>query len=345
MDSAVTAALAAREHRLAFLHANYGQRTEAKELACFHALADHFGGRGAAGRRLLRLSRPIGGSSLTDRAIPVREGEPVDGVVPTSYVPFRNAHLLAAATSWAEVLGARVALRRRGVGGLVGLSRLPARVLPRVRGGDPARARGRRRDLRIVTPGDRDVARPRSSGRGVDARASRSRRPGPATRPRSGLRRSASPAACGSRASARRGPPTRFPTATAARETLVRFPVRAALEDTTMKRVLLAAGLLLGLALPRGPRPRPRRAPPAARSLDDAGPAHRRTRRSTIDFQGGITRKFETKTNKKGEFMQVGHAARPLPAHRQQGRLPAGGRRRLRIGLGDPTERPRLQAA
>ena len=43
MDSAVTAALAAREHRLAFLHANYGQRTEAKELACFHALADHFG--------------------------------------------------------------------------------------------------------------------------------------------------------------------------------------------------------------------------------------------------------------------------------------------------------------
>ncbi len=106
MDSAVTAALAAREHRLAFLHANYGQRTEAKELACFQALADHFG----AGRRLVvdfSDLRQIGGSSLTDAAIPVREGEPVDGVVPTSYVPFRNAHLLAAAVSWGEVVGAR----------------------------------------------------------------------------------------------------------------------------------------------------------------------------------------------------------------------------------------------
>jgi len=106
MDSAVTAALAACEHRLAFLHANYGQRTEAKELACFQALADHF----AAGPRLVvdfSDLRQIGGSSLTDAAIPVREGEPVDGVVPTSYVPFRNAHLLAAAVSWGEVIGAR----------------------------------------------------------------------------------------------------------------------------------------------------------------------------------------------------------------------------------------------
>ena len=106
MDSAVTAALAAREHRLAFLHGNYGQRTEAKELACFHALADHFG---AERRLVVDFSdlRQIGGSSLTDAAIPVREGEPVDGVVPSSYVPFRNAHLLAAAVSWGEVLGAR----------------------------------------------------------------------------------------------------------------------------------------------------------------------------------------------------------------------------------------------
>ena len=106
MDSAVTAALAAREHRVAFLHANYGQRTEAKELACFHALADHFA---AEARLVVDFSdlRQIGGSSLTDASVPVREGEPVDGVVPTSYVPFRNAHLLAAATSWAEVLGAR----------------------------------------------------------------------------------------------------------------------------------------------------------------------------------------------------------------------------------------------
>ncbi len=106
MDSAVAAALLAREHRLACLHANYGQRTEARELACFQALADHFG---AEARLVVDLStlRAIGGSSLTDASIPVREGEPVEGLVPSSYVPFRNAHLLAAATSWAELLGAK----------------------------------------------------------------------------------------------------------------------------------------------------------------------------------------------------------------------------------------------
>ncbi len=105
MDSAVTAALAAREHRLAFLHADYGQRTEARERACFEALAEALG---AEARLVVDFPalRQIGGSSLTDRRIPVREGEPVAGVVPSSYVPFRNAHLLAAATSWAEVIGA-----------------------------------------------------------------------------------------------------------------------------------------------------------------------------------------------------------------------------------------------
>jgi 7-cyano-7-deazaguanine synthase len=105
MDSALTAALAAAEHRVAFLHANYGQRTESKELACFHALADHYG---AESRLVVDFSdlRQIGGSSLTDAAVPVREGEPAEGVVPTSYVPFRNAHILAAAVAWAEVLGA-----------------------------------------------------------------------------------------------------------------------------------------------------------------------------------------------------------------------------------------------
>ena len=105
MDSALTAALAAAEHRVAFLHGNYGQRTESKELACFHALADHYA---VESRLVVDFSglRQIGGSSLTDAAVPVREGEPAEGVVPTSYVPFRNAHILAAAVSWAEVLGA-----------------------------------------------------------------------------------------------------------------------------------------------------------------------------------------------------------------------------------------------
>ena len=107
MDSAVTAATAAEAgHDLAFLHGNYGQRTEGKELACFQALADHYRAR----ERLVvefPVFAAIGGSSLTDRRIPVREGEPEADRIPTSYVPFRNAHLLSAATSWGEVLGAR----------------------------------------------------------------------------------------------------------------------------------------------------------------------------------------------------------------------------------------------
>ena len=105
MDSCVTAALAAREHRVAFLHADYGQRTEAKERACFELLAGHF----RAERRLvvaIPALSAIGGSSLTDAGIPVREGDPEPGRVPSSYVPFRNAHLLASAVSWAEVIGA-----------------------------------------------------------------------------------------------------------------------------------------------------------------------------------------------------------------------------------------------
>ena len=107
MDSAVTAALALKTHDLALLHANYGQRTEARELSSFEALAGRFGIR--AERRLVvdfTSLRQIGGSSLTDRSIAVRHGEPEEGVVPSSYVPFRNAHLLAASTSWAEVIGA-----------------------------------------------------------------------------------------------------------------------------------------------------------------------------------------------------------------------------------------------
>jgi 7-cyano-7-deazaguanine synthase len=105
MDSAVTAAIGAATHRLAFLHANYGQRTERKELACFEGLAERMG---AEARLVIDLTtlRAIGGSSLTDPKIPVREGAPEAGGIPTSYVPFRNAHLLAAATSWAETLGA-----------------------------------------------------------------------------------------------------------------------------------------------------------------------------------------------------------------------------------------------
>ena len=106
MDSCVTAAIAHRENdELAFLHVSYGQLTEARERRAFEELADHF----KVARRLATsveyLAR-IGGSSLTDQSIPVSAADLDSQSIPTSYVPFRNAHLLAIATSWAEVIGA-----------------------------------------------------------------------------------------------------------------------------------------------------------------------------------------------------------------------------------------------
>lgn len=107
LDSCVTTALAAREHRLALLHATYGQRTALRERRAFEAIADHYAVPAEHRRVLdLRFLGALGGSALTDANIAVPEGEPGAGV-PVTYVPFRNAHLLAAAVSWVELLGAR----------------------------------------------------------------------------------------------------------------------------------------------------------------------------------------------------------------------------------------------
>jgi 7-cyano-7-deazaguanine synthase len=106
MDSCVTAAIAAQDYEITALHASYGQRTERRELQCFHAIADHFG----VERRLaVRLDhfRAIGGSSLTDLSLTIRDADLTSHEIPNTYVPFRNAHFLSIATSWAEVLGAR----------------------------------------------------------------------------------------------------------------------------------------------------------------------------------------------------------------------------------------------
>jgi len=108
LDSCVAAAVARSEgHDLALLHADYGQLTEARERRAFEAIADFYGV--GPGRRLVvpfAGLRAIGGSALTDPSIPLPEGDLERKGVPVSYVPFRNAHLLATAVSWAEVLGA-----------------------------------------------------------------------------------------------------------------------------------------------------------------------------------------------------------------------------------------------
>lgn len=109
MDSLVTAALAAREHNPALLHVTYGQRTAARERRAFERIAGHFDV--PVERRLVvdiaHLAR-IGGSSLTDRSIDVERptGDEAGGI-PSTYVPFRNANIVAIATSWAETIRAR----------------------------------------------------------------------------------------------------------------------------------------------------------------------------------------------------------------------------------------------
>jgi 7-cyano-7-deazaguanine synthase len=108
MDSCVTAALATRDHQVAALHSDYGQRTEARERRAFEEVSDRL----EISRRLLidqRYLSRIGGSALTDAAIETPDADlaaALEGEIPATYVPFRNAHFLAAAVSWAEVIGA-----------------------------------------------------------------------------------------------------------------------------------------------------------------------------------------------------------------------------------------------
>ena len=113
MDSCVSAAIARERHgaeNLALLHAGYGQRTHARERRAFDQIADFYG---AERRLVVQLDhfRAIGGSALTDQSIAVPENElgtpgPHGSAIPVTYVPFRNAHFLSVAVSWAEAIGA-----------------------------------------------------------------------------------------------------------------------------------------------------------------------------------------------------------------------------------------------
>jgi 7-cyano-7-deazaguanine synthase len=105
MDSCVCAALAAREFSAAAVHISYGQRTEERERRSFLAICDRLGIHDKLMVRNEAL-KAIGGSALTDPDIAVPESHLIGPGVPVTYVPFRNAHFLAVAVSWAEVLGA-----------------------------------------------------------------------------------------------------------------------------------------------------------------------------------------------------------------------------------------------
>ena len=113
MDSCVTAAIARERHgaqNLAFLHASYGQRTQRRERRAFDEIAGFYGVREGLVVQLDHF-RAIGGSALTDEKIRVPENElglpgPRGSAIPVTYVPFRNAHFLSVAVSWAEAMGA-----------------------------------------------------------------------------------------------------------------------------------------------------------------------------------------------------------------------------------------------
>ena len=105
MDSCVCAALAVRDHEAAAVHVSYGQRTEERERRAFFAICDRLGIRDRLLVRNEALTE-IGGSALTDRNIGVPESHAIGHDIPVTYVPFRNAHFLSVAVSWAEVMGA-----------------------------------------------------------------------------------------------------------------------------------------------------------------------------------------------------------------------------------------------
>ena len=106
MDSCVCAALAVRDFEVAAVHVSYGQRTEERERQSFMAICQRLN---IYDKLMVRNEalRAIGGSALTDEGIAVPEAEAVGHSIPVTYVPFRNAHFLAVAVSWAEVLGAQ----------------------------------------------------------------------------------------------------------------------------------------------------------------------------------------------------------------------------------------------
>ncbi len=104
MDSAVASYIAQKDgYEIVALHFNYGQRTEAKELEAFGAIAKSLDAK--TYEIDLPFFKQIGASALVDKSIAV----PVDGIkpgIPVTYVPFRNGIFLSIAAAIAEKEGA-----------------------------------------------------------------------------------------------------------------------------------------------------------------------------------------------------------------------------------------------
>ncbi|MCX8084876.1 MAG: 7-cyano-7-deazaguanine synthase QueC [Calditerrivibrio sp.] len=106
LDSCVTASIAKNKgYELYFLHINYGQKTEERELKAFNDLVQYFN---VKDKKIVDISylKDIGGSSLTSPNMEVEKGILNRQGIPTTYVPFRNGNIISIAVSWAEVIKA-----------------------------------------------------------------------------------------------------------------------------------------------------------------------------------------------------------------------------------------------
>jgi tetratricopeptide (TPR) repeat protein len=107
-----------------------------------------------------------------------------------------------------------------------------------------------------------------------------------------------------------------------------------------MKRALFACSLLIGLALFAAPataqvgQVRGKVVDEAANPVPDAT--------VLLEYEGGVTRKFELKTNKKGEYLQVGLQPGPYKiTASKEGYRPSAVN--VRVQLGQTTEIPDIQ--
>lgn len=108
MDSLVCSGIATQNHENVYaLHMNYGQKTSSRERISFDEICNHYN-IPLEKRKIIDMTflQQIGGSSLTDDKIAVKDYEGDSKIIPDSYVPFRNSIILSLAVSWAEVVGA-----------------------------------------------------------------------------------------------------------------------------------------------------------------------------------------------------------------------------------------------
>ena len=107
MDSTLSAYMMKNDgYEIVAVHFNYNQRTQTKELECFHKICSDLN---VLQKYVLDLDffSQLGASALTDKSIEVPTGGVQSGV-PVTYVPFRNGIFLSMATAIAEKEGAEV---------------------------------------------------------------------------------------------------------------------------------------------------------------------------------------------------------------------------------------------